>query len=169
MKNSIEIERKYIIKMPDVSLMQAECEYTSSEILQIYLKSEKGITRRVRSRTSLGKTVYTETSKVRIDRISAIEKEREISSEEFFSLIKDIREGSAPIKKVRHTFKHGGQLFEIDVYPEWKKTAIMETELESAEKTVTMPRFIEIVREVSGLAEYSNSAMSVAFPAEDYL
>ena len=169
MKNSVEIERKYIIKMPATSLMEAEGEYTSSEILQIYLKSDAGITRRVRSRTSFGKTVYTETAKIRIDRISAIEKEREISAEEFSSLIKDIREGSHPIKKVRHTFKYSGQLFEIDVYPEWNSTAIMETELSDREKEIAMPPFIEIVREVSGLSEYSNSAMSVSFPAEDHL
>lgn len=169
MNSGIEIERKYIIKKPSIALMKEAGDYTASEILQIYLNSSEGVTRRVRSRSSEGKTVYTETTKIRLDKISAIEKEREISADEFSELIKDMREGSKPIKKVRHTFKYGGQLFEIDVYPEWKNTAIMETELRERGVSVSMPEFIEIVREVSGVKEYSNSAMSAVFPTEDHL
>ena len=169
MNSAIEIERKYIIKKPSVSLMEQLDGYTASEITQVYLKSERGVTRRVRSRKDAFGTVYIETTKVRIDRISAIEKEREITAEQFSALLLEIREGSEPIKKVRHTFSYSGQLFEIDIYPEWKSTAIMETELESAYKEVIMPSFIEILREVSGLSEYSNSAMSEHFPPEDYL
>ena len=45
----------------------------------------------------------------------------------------------------------------------------METELSSREDTVRMPDLIEIVREVTGRFEYSNSAMSEHFPEEDYL
>lgn len=169
MNSSVEIERKYIIKKPSIVLMEACEEYTASEILQIYLRSEEGITRRVRSRTYPNKTVYTETTKLRIDSISAIEKEREICAEQFSELVKEIREGSVPLKKVRHTFKYSGQIFEIDFYPEWQNTAIMETELHSRESEIAMPRFIEVVREVSGIKEYSNSAMSQLFPKEDYL
>lgn len=169
MSSAIEIERKYIIKMPSISHMEMLDEYSASEILQVYLESECGVTRRVRSRTGAHGTVYTETTKIRIDKISAVEKEGEITAERFSELLSEIREGSRPIKKVRHTFSYSGQLFEIDIYPEWKSTAIMETELSSADKVVSMPPFIEIVREVSGLKEYSNSAMSVRFPKEDHL
>ena len=48
-------------------------------------------------------------------------------------------------------------------------TAIMETELDSREKQVKIPSFIEILREVTGDKAYSNAGMSRRFPEEDKL
>ncbi len=162
----IEIERKYIIRIPDVEKMRAKNGYSLSEITQIYLKSPLYKTHRIRSRRYCNRTEYTETVKVRIDGVSAAEDEIEISEERFVELSKRINTGSSPIKKLRHVFEYCGQIFEIDVYPQWKNTAIMETELESRDEKVEFPDFIEIVEEVTGRREYSNAAMSVCFPKE---
>ena len=167
MLGHIETERKYIIKLPDFDILKREAEYTSSDITQIYLNSDSGVTHRVRSRIYPDKTVYTETKKVRISPLSAVEEEREISATEFEALAKNIKRGTNPVRKTRHTFVYSDQLFEIDVYPSWKCTAIMETELDNPEKQVKMPPFIHIVREVTGNKSYSNAAMSCVFPKED--
>ena len=169
MKNQIEIERKYIIKMPSESEMAEMADYKSDRIIQIYLPSENRTTRRVRSRSGESGAVYTETEKIRIDKMSSVERERQISEEEFLRLCAVPRKNTVPIEKTRHTFKYEGQVFEIDIYPGWKRTAIMETELSERDAEVKMPDFIEIVREVTGIREYSNSAMSEHFPVEDYL
>ncbi len=166
-KPNIEIEKKYIIKMPALSYMEAMEGYTKSEIIQIYLESPKEITHRVRSRKIQGKTVYTETRKVRIDKMSAYEDEHEISPEEFISLSEKIDRQTRPIKKARHTFIYLGQLFEIDIYPEWKNTGVLETELESRETVVDFPDFIDILKDVTGDKRYSNASMSRSFPAEE--
>lgn len=162
----IEIERKYIIKMPRFTLLSKEEKYTESEILQIYLKADDGVTRRIRRRLYPDRREYTETKKLRIDRMSATEIERQISEEEFTSFRESILEGTRPLSKTRHTFEYHGQLFEIDVYPEWRNTAIMETELESREQSVDFPPFIHILCEVTGDKRYSNASMSKAFPEE---
>ena len=167
MTGHIETERKYIIKLPDFDLIKREAEYTSSDITQTYLNSDIGVTHRVRSRVYKDKTVYTETKKTRISPMSSVEEEREISESEYEALAKNIKPGTRPVKKTRHTFVYSGQLFEIDVYPSWKCTAIMETELDNPEKIVKMPPFIRIVREVTGNKSYSNASMSCVFPKED--
>ncbi len=164
---NIEIEKKYIIKKPEEKELLEMSEYTRSEITQIYLKSPRGITRRIRSRERSGNITYTETTKVRIDKMSAYEDEKEISCEEFERLSSEKDEKTLPIIKIRHTFVYEGQLFEIDVYPQWKSTAIMETELESRDKEVDFPEFITILREVTGDKKYSNAGMSRSFPKED--
>ena len=164
---SIEIERKYIIKMPDFELLKSQHDYGASEILQIYLKSEAGVTHRVRKRTFAERTVCTETKKTIIDKMSAIEDEREISLTEFDSLSKNVKEGTRPISKMRHTFLLGGFCFEIDVYPEWKTTAIMEVELEREDEFFEIPPFIQVIREVTGNKAYSNASMSKVFPEEE--
>lgn len=166
-KVGIEIERKYIIKMPDLSKLSSQNDYTVSEILQIYLPAKQGETRRVRRRSYSDRTLYIETRKIRIDSMSSEEIERELTKEEFDSLAAAPLEGTAPIIKARHTFIYGGQLFEIDIYPEWQHTAIMETELPTRDTEVKMPPFIEIIKEVTGDKSYSNASMSRSFPKEE--
>ena len=101
--------------------------------------------------------------------MSVTEIEGEISSDRFNELSALAKKDCKPITKTRHTFVICGQLFEIDVYPSWHNTAIMETELTSRDQHVEMPRFIEIVREVTGNKAYSNASMSKEFPTEDHL
>ena len=79
----VEIERKFVIAMPDISFISTLDGYSFSDIEQTYLCSDEGVTRRVRARKYQGRTVYTETKKMRIDKMSAHEDEREISREEY--------------------------------------------------------------------------------------
>ena len=164
--SKIEIERKYIVKKPSLEDMRAMEGYTESKITQIYLASDLGVTHRIRSRIYPDRAVYTETKKVRIDKMSAYEDECEISESEFFEKSKKIDVAARPIIKTRYTFLYKGVTVEIDVYPEWNRCAIMETELEDREESVEIPDFIEIVRDVTGDKAYSNAAMAREFPTE---
>ena len=166
-KDQIEIERKYIIKKPSVDHMRDLPKFSESDITQIYIESAAGITHRVRRRASGDSVCYTETRKVRIDKMSAKETEREISENDFHRIAEKMEAGTRPITKTRYTFEYSGQLFEIDFYPEWERTAIMETELECRDAEVLMPDFLSIVREVTGNKLYSNASMSKSFPKED--
>lgn len=166
-KCGIEIERKYIISMPMPADMAAMSGYSADSITQTYLISPEGVTRRVRRRESASGVRYYETVKRRIDGMSAHEEEREITREEYSAKLAQIADGTRPIEKVRHVFVYGGQTFEVDVYPEWKRTAILETELPSRTQSVEFPEFIRIIREVTGIREYSNAAMAIKFPAEE--
>lgn len=166
-KIGVEIERKYIIVKPQISDLLKMEGYSASEIEQIYLPTKDGTTHRVRKRNDERGTVFTETRKIRIDAMSATEIEGEITEEQYLALAANPKEGTKPIVKTRHKFFYLGQMFEIDVYPEWNHTAIMETELDSRESKVEFPKFLRIIRDVTGDKKYSNAAMSHAFPAED--
>lgn len=167
MKDFIEIERKFIIEMPNRDELLSLDFAESSFITQIYLSAPDGITRRVRSRSYKTGTRYFETVKRRIDIISAYEDEREISESEFTEKSKEIREGSTAISKERITFPYKSHTVEIDIYPEWKSTAIMEIELKSREEKLEIPGFIKIIKEVTGERKYTNAAMSESFPEEE--
>lgn len=164
--SGVEIERKYIIKMPDISLLSLQPEYTQSEILQIYLPSKNGETHRIRYRKYADRKEFTETKKIHIDKMSSEEIEDFITEEQFSQLSKQLREGSVPLKKVRHTFVYLGNTIEIDIYPQWINTAIMEIELRDRAQKVELPPFIQIICEVTGNKAYSNSSMSRKFPDE---
>ncbi len=162
----IEIERKYIIHMPDIELVSSFRGYTKSEITQTYLKAPEGVTRRVRKRAYADRVEYTENLKRRLDHISATEDERLITEEEYLALLSEIKEGTAPLHKCRHTFEYMGHTVEIDVYPNWKSFCIMETELERADESVSYPAIIRILYEVTGDRRYSNAGMAESFPPE---
>ena len=164
---NLEIERKYVIEKPQIDKMRECGAYTSSEIVQIYLDAEPGVTRRVRSRAHAdGRVQYFETEKRKIDEMSAEEREREIIKAEFDNFSLQIAQETRPITKTRHTFDYLGQTFEIDIYPEWERTCIMETEIPSRDTEVKMPSFIRILADVTGDKRYSNASMSRKFPEE---
>ncbi len=161
--NNVEIERKYIIKLPPLELLGG---YRRSEIVQTYLKSSPAITHRVRSRTTDGITVYTETKKLRIGKMSAIEEERELAFAEYEELLSQADPSSTPIRKMRYVIPFEDFLLELDVYPQWHSTCVMEIELPSCETEVKLPSFIQVVQEVTGDKRYSNASMSRHFPNE---
>ncbi len=162
----VEIERKYVIRMPELSRISEQPGYTVSDIYQTYLDSEPHVTHRVRRREYGDGVSYTETKKVRIDRLSSFEDEREIDEGEYAELLKKRRAGTVTLRKTRHTFICRGCVFEIDIYPEWRSTCILETELSSRDETVLFPDFISVVAEVTGDRRYSNASMSRKFPDE---
>ena len=166
MAKGIEIERKYVIRMPDFEKIRKTDGYSESKIVQIYLALGEGVTHRIRKRSFEHLTSYTETKKTRIDSVSAVEEENEISEAQFVILSAKIKSGTRPIIKTRYTFDYNEVTFEIDVYPDWKQSAIMETELKNREESVKMPPFIDIIGEVTGDRRYSNAAMAQKFPEE---
>jgi CYTH domain-containing protein len=98
--------------------------------------------------------------------MSCIENERRISAEEYGNLSLKIEDGAKVIFKTRITFSFGGKTVEIDVYPEWKKTAILEVELEREDEDITLPEYITPIKEVTGDKAYSNHSMAHNFPKE---
>ena len=162
--NGMEIERKYLIAMPDKAVLQSA---DASEIVQTYLVNpEKGATERVRSRTSGGRAVYTHTVKRKLSAMSRKEDEHEISAAEYAGLLKRADTGRKPVRKTRYCLDYMGQLFEIDVYPFWTDRAIMEIELDSEEREVMLPPSIEVIKEVTGDGRYTNAAIAREVPEE---
>ena len=162
----VEIERKYVIAIPPRELLESLEGYSESDIDQTYLTAPEGVTRRVRARRFADRTVYTETKKVRIDKLSSFEDERELEREEYESLLSEIKTGTVTIKKTRVTFKHRERIFEVDIYPNWLRSCILEVELPSRNEVVELPDFIQLIAEVTGDKRYSNAAMSREFPKE---
>ena len=157
MGNGIEIERKFLTEYPDLDIISAQKGYYKSDILQTYLAKEGA---RVRARRYDGKTVYYYTEKKKITDISRIENEREISKEEYDSLIKNADKTRKPIKKKRFVFEFSGHVFEIDVYPFWQDVAIMETELSKEDEEIVFPTFIKIIKEVTHDERYTNTSLA---------
>ena len=166
MPNHLEIERKLLIVMPDEGELMRQAGARCDEILQTYLLSEAGVTARVRMRRGVRGTVYTATEKRRLSDLTAIEDEREVSEEEYRAMLSRRDPALTPIEQRRYAIPYAGHTLEIDIYPFWKKQAVLEVELPSEDTHLDLPPYIEVIRDVSGDRRYKNVSLAKNIPTE---
>lgn len=162
-----EIERKYLIAMPDESLLIQQQGCRVWDVEQIYLQSPPKETRRVRKVIENGRESYFRTFKRRISFVTAEENEAEISRGEYENFLKERDDALRTIRKRRYRIPYCGHLLEIDVYPFWKKQAILEIELTSETETARTPEWLYVKREVTSDKRYKNIALARSIPEED--
>jgi CYTH domain-containing protein len=167
-KNGIEIERKFLLKSLDPA--SKEFYVDSTNILQFYLSSDEGISRRVREESSMddSKVVFTYTEKKDVSPGVREENEKEITSEEFENLYK---EASTYITKSRHKFKFpetGDLIWEIDVFRN-VTLIIAEIELPSIDHSFEIPALLRdnIVMEITEHPEFNNINLATIFKGFD--
>ena len=159
----VEIERKYLITPPNDSIIEIlkNCEgYSSSAIEQIYITDKNGQYGRIRKRQFDDICRYYYTIKQNINGLSRFETEFEITEQEYDQMSKLVRQGTAPVKKVRICFLYEAQLFELDLYEFDRAFATLEIELQSEDQSVSLPDFINVIKDVTGDPEYLNFAIS---------
>ena len=156
-----EIERKYLIRYPDVALLKAQPGVEQWEIVQLYLTvSGPDETRRIRQVVSNGEIRYYKTFKKRLSSLSCVEDEGEIDQLEFIRLSKEQQDGCRPVAKTRYRVPYEGHVLEFDVYPFWNDRAIMEIELEREDEGAAIPDYARIIRDVSADPAYKNRALA---------
>lgn len=160
-KMPLEIERKYLIKMPSVALLEQQPLYMKIDMVQVYLNNQGATSgMRIRKSTLNGKTSYKKTYKKSITNVTRVEIEDDITEQEWKDLKFNIDPDSQPIEKVRHCFMYEGQLFELDIYPFWNDRATLELELEREDQVIKLPPFIQVIKEVTEDNRYKNRSLS---------
>ncbi len=157
-----EIERKYLILMPDEQTLNSLPQCDRTEIVQVYLnRKNTNTTRRIRKRGTVQKGYkYYYTEKTPVAYGEKIEIEHEISADEYNELIKDIDINGKPIEKERYCFTYKNQLFELDVYAFSDELATLEIELDNINNKVELPDFLTVLKDVTNDNRYSNASLS---------
>lgn len=150
----LEIERKYLVKYPDIT--KIPIKYCITKITQTYLKSEELIERRIRKISTDYGSVYTKATKQYITFTKRIEKEENISKEEYEKLLEQRDENVRQIVKNRVCFIYDNQYFELDLYNFSNSKSILEVELTDENQNVKIPEFIEVIADVTEDKRYSN-------------
>lgn len=167
MASKPEIERKYLIAYPDVRALLAMEGAVCDELAQTYLLAPEGVTSRVRRRRHAdGTSTYTHTVKRRRSMLVNDEAEREITETEYLTLLQSRNPALRTVEKRRITLPYGGLALEIDLYPFWERTAILEIELPSESTEAPLPPFLTVLREVTEDARYKNECLARNIPAE---
>ncbi len=157
---AFEIERKFLIRRPDVSSLTGEMW----EIEQTYLTALPGETRRIRRVISGGTERFFFAEKRHVTNITRIENEWEITRGEYDSLMCERDAELSMIRKTRIRIPDGKHTWEIDLFPFWQDRALLEIELGSEEEDFTLPPYVKLIREVTDEKEYTNRSIAKKIP-----
>ena len=162
----MEIERKYLIEFPNIKELEMMPNCTKVDITQTYLKTTDDTERRVRARGIDGAYLYYLTEKKKISNLKRIETERKLTQDEYINLLMEADNKLHTIHKTRYCLADNNQYFEIDIYSEWDKQAILEIELSSEAQSVIIPDYLKVIKEVTDDEEYKNYQMAKDMPKQ---
>lgn len=165
-KTSIEIEKKFLIKMPDIQQLVGRYNPTITIIEQVYLYSESG-ERRIRSCIApygdsdyIYKFSYTEKQPADQTGFKRLETESKIDYKKYHQLLEEADPNLKKICKSRYTFMIEGQTYELDVFAFDNTLAILEVELQSEESHFAWPEILVKVADVTEDKNFKNKALA---------
>jgi CYTH domain-containing protein len=168
MVNKLEIERKWLIKFPlSFDNMKEVWNHAIKieDIYQFYLKSEKGVTDRIRKSIEFGRdeksAIFYRTIKRNLSQGIIEEDNFILNRDEYDHFIEIANKDLHPIYKTRYTFDYKNQIFELDIFnKQFKGLAILEIELNDLEQKVILPHFLCPLLDVTDNKKYKNSNMA---------
>ena len=161
------IEKKYLIELPEKALLTEKADRGIFQLRQTYLSAIRTSVRRLRKIESDGKTRYIFTEKRNITDLGFHELERELTEKEYNMMLDEADPAKKPLCKTRYSISSGSHVLDVDVYPFWKRQAILEIDLPSQEDSAEIPDWIHVIRDVTGEQKYRNSVLAAQAPAEE--
>ncbi len=158
--NPYEIERKFLIEMPDIEYLESLPNCEKVRIVQTYLNSSDDEEVRIRQRGNNGTYTYSKTRKINVDSMKRIEVETRLTQEEYINELLNADPTRGQIVKDRYCLCYKNQYFEIDIYPFWNDKAIAEIELISEDQKIELPEFINVIDEVTDDINFKNSEIA---------
>lgn len=163
----IETERKFLIYMPDLDLLESCDGVRIKKIEQTYLCREDGKNARVRRIDEDGKVSFVKTVKQRISTLSSFEDEHEIDENTYANELLHADKTKLTVRKTRYCIPFDNHVIEIDVYPFWSDRAILEVELKSEDESFSLPDFIRVIKEVTEDGRYKNTNLAKEIPYDE--
>ena len=154
----LEIERKYLIKYPDISHLLKNNFCKPVSIFQTYI-TVNGRKIRMRKRGERGGFSYYKTSKTQVNAFTRIEIEERLSEQEYNEILKEA-ENKISIEKIRYCIVYNDRYFELDVFDFSDKYALLEIELTDENEKVELPPFFDVLADVSADKRYRNFAIA---------
>lgn len=154
------LKRKFLIKYPDLDILENIENCHKVEVVRTYLKSEKGEEIRVRKRGIENNYTYSLHTKSLAVNGEYVETERQLTAGEYEVLLRQADPGMRQIKKTRYCFTYQDQYFELDLYSLWKHQAIVEVEANTRRGQILFPDYLEVIEELTGRVEYRNAELA---------
>ena len=163
----IETERKFLIRYPDISILECAPNVRIKKLEQTYLICEDGKSARVRKICEGKKVKFVKTIKERISILSVYEDEFEIDESRYNEELKTRDPEKNTIVKTRYCIPFDNHIIEIDIFPFWSDRAILEIELGGEKEEFSLPDFVRVIKEVSDDPQYKNTKLAKSIPFDE--
>ncbi len=160
----LEIERKFLIRMPDAACLAAQEGVRIKHMTQTYLLAPAGVTARVRRIREDGRVTYVRTEKRRLSDRTAEEEEYEIDEATYRAALRVSDPARLPIQKTRYAIPYAGHVMEVDIYTFWDDRATLEVELTDEEEEFLLPPYLSVIAEVTADRRYKNAQLAKEIP-----
>lgn len=158
-----QLQRKFLIEMPDVSALNNNPNCTHVEIMQTYLLADETHEVRVRQRGVDGDYLYTKTVKEQGEpgvKLRRIVHEHRLTETEYLAELMNADPALSPIRKDRYCLCEANKCLQIDVFPFWSDRALLEFPLGSKDETVNIPKQFKVIEEVTSNPAYFNKELA---------
>ena len=155
----VEIERKFLIKKPNIEAISKLYPVAVCDIFQFWL-SENSLNvdeRRVRSYGIDNNYTYYYTEKKQYNE-GRIEIEERISEKEYLRFLPDMK---SKLRKKRYCIVYNSQYIKLDIFDFDQDMAIVEVELSDITEEVNLPDVFEVIKEVTNDKKYLNKNISL--------
>ena len=153
----LEIERKFLIQMPNLRKLEQMPACTKVHIVQTYLRaSQEDEEVRIRQRGTKHHFIYFKTIKRKLAAGKRVEIETRLSQREYLEHLMQADPRYRQIQKTRYCLSRDGQYLEIDIYPQVEDRAILEIELRDLGQQLSIPQFLKVLKEVTQDEAYLN-------------
>lgn len=155
----VEIERKFLIKKPNIEAISKLYPVAVCDIFQFWLpeNSLNVDERRVRSYGIDNNYTYYYTEKKQYNE-GRIEIEERISEKEFLRLLPDMK---SKLSKKRYCIVYNSQYIKLDIFSFEHDKAIVEVELSDITEEVKIPDVFEVIKEVTNDEKYLNKNIAL--------
>lgn len=155
----VEIERKFLIKKPNIEAISKLYPVAVCDIFQFWLpeNSLNVDERRVRSYGIDNNYTYYYTEKKQYNE-GRIEIEERISEKEFLRLLPDMK---SKLSKKRYCIVYNSQYIKLDIFSFEHDKAIVEVELTDIKEEVKIPDVFEVIKEVTNDEKYLNKNIAL--------
>ena len=155
----VEIERKFLIKKPNIEAISKLYPVAVCDIFQFWLQ-ENSLNvdeRRVRSYGIDNNYTYYYTEKKQYKE-GRIEIEERIYEKEFLRLLPDMK---SKLSKKRYCIVYNSQYIKLDIFSFEHDKAIVEVELSDITEEVNLPDVFEVIKEVTNDEKYLNKNIAL--------
>lgn len=153
-----EVFNKYLIEVNDdvIANMALQQNYTTSHIIQHYLKSPEGIERRIRKRERQDSVLYSYSEARYLSTNERVKSDRVLSERQYYDYLADVDEALNVIDKDRHSFILHDNFYKLDLFSFDKTKGILSVQVTKDNKDVKLPDYVKVIKDVTEDVNYKN-------------
>lgn len=151
-ENNNYIEKKYLIKMPDLEQLLKNKHCRKVHVKQHYLIDEtKKEKEKIVLRRENNKNFY-----YKVNKKDNVKYSNSITADQYINKLEDENKKFYNIYKDRYYYIYDSRCFKFDIFPFWDDKAILEIDILSEREQIKFPKFVEILEEVTEIEKYKN-------------